>query len=371
MPRRHTPAFTILELLVVVSVIAILMSLLLPAAGRARDSALINVSRSNLRQLGVAHKTYAADWAGRHVTYTRDSLGRYGGDVREYNAAIYGDVTSLPGGEPTGFEFHPPIVAGRGYNQFGEYVTWAYWSTGANRVMFQPLNFPGPPHANAVADGWGWFRFGIMATAFNSYVNQRAQDPIFYAPKDRHVYDRVQQCFEVAGEFVAVPRSCNPSWASYCMSPAALFDPQVFADNGHGEFWTAPWTMPSGYRVPGFDRAKYPTLKTHMLEHHWLQNAKMPCNQSFFGCEPFFFNHSLASMPVTLFYDGSVRLTSVTEAMSADRRQRRQTGHGLWSRDTPFGGDGYFIADSFDFAETSYHTLTIDGIRGRDVIGAE
>ena len=37
--------------------------------------------------------------------------------------------------------------------------------------------------------------------------------------------------------------------------------------------------------------------------------------------------------------------------------------------DTPFGEDGYLMG--YDFAETSYHVLTIDGVRGRDTIGRE
>ncbi len=130
--------------------------------------------------------------------------------------------------------------------------------------------------------------------------------------------------------------------------------------------------MPTGYKVPSFGQLKFPTLKTHMLEHHWLQNAKIPCNASFFGCEPYYFNHSLQSMPVTLFYDGSVRMMGVMEALSSDRRAFRQTnGVGLWTRDTPFGTDGYLIADSYDFAETSFHILTTNGVRGRDTVGKE
>ena len=116
---------------------------------------------------------------------------------------------------------------------------------------------------------------------------------------------------------------------------------------------------------------RYPTLKTHMLEHQWLQNNTIPCNASFTGCEQYFFNHSFQSAPVTLFYDGSVRLIGVLEAMSSDRRHVRQTGHGLWSRDTPFGEDGYFIDDGYDFASTSFHILTTEGVRGRDTIGRE
>jgi hypothetical protein len=63
----------------------------------------------------------------------------------------------------------------------------------------------------------------------------------------------------------------------------------------------------------------------------------------------------------------------VMEAMSSDRRAARQSpdGAGLWSRDTPFGAEGYLTTDGYDFAETSFHVLTIDGARGRDTIGRE
>ena len=56
------------------------------------------------------------------------------------------------------------------------------------------------------------------------------------------------------------------------------------------------------------------------------------------------------------------------EAEAADRRINRQSGHGLWSRDTPFGTDGYFIPEGYDFSSTSFHILTTEGIRGRDTV---
>ena len=58
---RHR-GFTIVELLVVVSIIALLIGILLPAIGKARDKARTTTSVSNLRQLGVAHNSYAGDW---------------------------------------------------------------------------------------------------------------------------------------------------------------------------------------------------------------------------------------------------------------------------------------------------------------------
>ena len=62
----------------------------------------------------------------------------------------------------------------------------------------------------------------------------------------------------------------------------------------------------------------------------------------------------------------------VREAEAADARIRRQAGwsqHGVWSRDTPLGADGYFIELGYDFSNTSFHVLTTDGILGRDKLG--
>ena len=55
---RHRLGFTLVELLVVVGVAALLLGLLLPALGRARDVAKGAVCLSNARQLGVALNAY-------------------------------------------------------------------------------------------------------------------------------------------------------------------------------------------------------------------------------------------------------------------------------------------------------------------------
>ncbi|MCC5829080.1 MAG: DUF1559 domain-containing protein [Phycisphaeraceae bacterium] len=55
------PAFTVIELMVVIALIALLIALLMPALGAAREHARNVKCLSNLRQVGVALYTYAAD----------------------------------------------------------------------------------------------------------------------------------------------------------------------------------------------------------------------------------------------------------------------------------------------------------------------
>ncbi|MFW6336615.1 MAG: type II secretion system protein [Phycisphaeraceae bacterium] len=57
-------AFTLLELLVVISIVAVLIGILLPALGSARESAERVSATSDLRQVGVAYATHHTDHGG-------------------------------------------------------------------------------------------------------------------------------------------------------------------------------------------------------------------------------------------------------------------------------------------------------------------
>jgi prepilin-type N-terminal cleavage/methylation domain-containing protein/prepilin-type processing-associated H-X9-DG protein len=56
------PAFTIIELLVCVAIVAVLAALLFPVFAQAREAARKVSCTSNLRQLGIAHTLYAQDY---------------------------------------------------------------------------------------------------------------------------------------------------------------------------------------------------------------------------------------------------------------------------------------------------------------------
>jgi len=383
-PQMATPrGFTIVELLVVIAIIALLVSILLPAIGKARDQAKLTQSLSNLAQLGKAHASYAAEWNSRQLTLIDDNWAKYGftaGQAQSAYASAHGNGTA---------SWHPPVDLGWGYPSCDGSQPLTYFryfqspgQTG-NVSLIQPIVFNG---SNGI-EYFGAFRLA-NCRQFNQYVSGKFYDKSFYAPKDTVVQEAISNgssgcnCFDDPGEYCDLPPTPGvgqiPVWSSYVLSPAAMFSPNFMTPTAQLPFGN-PYQKPGTFRSPGMDQAKYSALKTHMTEHHWLQARRAECNPTFVpgtygGCEPYYFNGAWESNPATLFYDGHTETVGVRKAERADGRvigQQQQAGQfpaGLWHKQTNFGTEGYYSDAAYDFANTSFHILTTEGIRGRDIL---
>jgi prepilin-type N-terminal cleavage/methylation domain-containing protein/prepilin-type processing-associated H-X9-DG protein len=119
---KFPTCFTLMELLVVIAIIAILMAILLPALGNAREQARKIVCGSNIRQLNTANTIYSEDNNGYFVLAAEDMLDS-GGNLKrwhgqrkdvnsEFNPAL-GPLYRYLGND--GIKECPSFVKGRDY----------------------------------------------------------------------------------------------------------------------------------------------------------------------------------------------------------------------------------------------------------------
>jgi len=114
---RSRGAFTLVELLVVIGVLAVLASVLLPALANARRSAKNATCLNNLRQIGIAAQLYWLDHDDRAFRWTGD---RTNGGMTYWFGWLEDGEEGLRQFDPTRGELWP-YIEGRGVDLCPEF----------------------------------------------------------------------------------------------------------------------------------------------------------------------------------------------------------------------------------------------------------
>ena len=342
------------DLLVALGCAASALAVAVPVLGRVGIDSGEDRSLSNLRILAGAHEAYAQTFNGKQYGTMPEDAGLVSGSCTAYITSVACPPQVLLGqsvnGAYWGYFLGVGLCAQYGYPPIPGCGNWP---------VYKAIEFTG---TNA---GIGSFRLG-NATAFNSFVDGRFYSDTFYSPNDRVTYELSARYRDPAADFESFSQEIG--FSSYCLSPAAMMNPEILASANGG--YRNPDTFVEGYTSPSVAQCVYPELKTRMIEHHW--NVGAP---SFSALPPtneppgWLFNASVLASPNGFFFDGHVGRIRNAHAMADDAQRQQTEGIGLWSRTTPLGEAGYVIGEPTPEGVTTSHTiLTIDGILGRDLL---
>jgi prepilin-type N-terminal cleavage/methylation domain-containing protein/prepilin-type processing-associated H-X9-DG protein len=197
--RRDTRAFTLIELMVVIGLIAVLVAFLLPALNRAREKSNQVYCLSNLRQLGLATIEYCQEnggWLPRAAHYASPSQRESPQDFIWWQQA-----TRDPIAAPNRDVFNSPILKCLGIrNHVPTTATVVNFSEARQRVLRCPSDplWNHPVTVDAELNGNYYYSYSVnnLMQSLDPTVSRDGS----YLPINR----RTGQAYEVAGKLTRV-----------------------------------------------------------------------------------------------------------------------------------------------------------------------
>lgn len=206
-PSEPSSAFSILELIISVGIVALLVTLAIPAAGRFTQSGKQTACMQNLRQLHTAIASYAADHNGEFP-------------VDRFNSA-------------TGTSWYGALLGRRGNNYDLENGYIVHAGYGKKRA---PFFCPANPTPIVASGSIGWTTYAINSNLYvndTNSTNDGAEDPNY---RERRTAQRMST---VNGNKAlltdACKRSVTPPASTYKIAGARYSNPWSDSHPVHGE----------------------------------------------------------------------------------------------------------------------------------------
>ena len=220
-------AFTLIELLIVIAIVALLAAILFPVFGLARENARRSTCLSNEKQIGLGLIQYSQDYDGTYVS------------------AWYGPVS-----QPTGHN---------GYDGSDPTQNLYKWMDCIYPYVKNQDVFDCPDDPNLKTDYYVYYKY-LPAQSSSNYGSY-GLNSAYYTPGDPYippesVYNGSADTYSVYDSEVAVP--ANTVWMMDINNSALNFG------------WTTPSTQPGGANVtspaitPGEPRTFSTTVERHL-----------------------------------------------------------------------------------------------------------